>query len=383
MSLNKYKVFQLCFNTEINQTNVVFKINTENDYDFNLITTMSNELYVKELDKILVINNISSAFFNNDNKNHDFETKIDYIIKEKPKEIVNDTNISEISSIVNNLLNYMEDFKKKVLENENKEDIIEVEEELVQDIEIKEDVVDDKEIKENIIEEKEDVVDDKEVKENIVEEKEDVVDNKEVKENIVEEKEDVVDDKEVKKDVVDDKEEVKEDVVDDKEVKEDIVEECECKPKEKPKYKIKTPDDVKNNFMNKKKPIIETKLLQLLNDSTIINKNIDFNESEGNKNSDIEEKIFYHLKLITLSSMDISTNIVFIVTELMKFIDNYAIKGSEKKSIILSTIKKFLDDENYPNTDYIVNTVCPELIDILISIDKRKIMIKKKVTCFS
>ena len=349
MSLNKYKVFQLCFNTEINQTNVVFKINTENDYDFNLITTMSNELYVKELDKILVINNISSAFFNNDNKNHDFETKIDYIIKEKPKEIVNDTNISEISSIVNNLLNYMEDFKKKVLENENKEDIIEVEEELVQDIEIKEDVVDDKEIKENIIEEKEDVVDDKEVK----------------------------------KDVVDDKEEVKEDVVDDKEVKEDIVEECECKPKEKPKYKIKTPDDVKNNFMNKKKPIIETKLLQLLNDSTIINKNIDFNESEGNKNSDIEEKIFYHLKLITLSSMDISTNIVFIVTELMKFIDNYAIKGSEKKSIILSTIKKFLDDENYPNTDYIVNTVCPELIDILISIDKRKIMIKKKVTCFS
>ena len=326
MSLNKYKVFQLCFSNENNKTNVVFKINTENDYDFNLITTMSNELYVKELDKILVINNISSAFYNNDNQNHDFETKIDYTIKEKPKEIANDTHISEINSIVNNLINYMNDFKNKVLENENKEYD-----------DVKEDTV--------------------EVEDVTVE---------------VEHKQDTVEVEDIKQDTVEDTvENTVEDVV------EDVVEDYESKPKTK--YKIRTPDDVKNNFMNKKKPIIETKLLQLLNDSTNINKD---NELR-NQNSDIEDKIFYHLKLITLSSMDVSTNIVFIVTELMKFIDNYAIKGSQKKSIILSTIKKFLDDENYNNTDYIVNTVCPELIDILISIDKRKIMIKKKASCFS
>jgi hypothetical protein len=151
----------------------------------------------------------------------------------------------------------------------------------------------------------------------------------------------------------------------------------------KPKIKIRTPDDEKKNFLNKKKPIIETKLLELLNDSktnNFINKTIKVDNKERN---DIEDKILYHLKLITLSSMDISTNIIFIVTELMKFIDNYNLKGIEKKNIIISTIKKFLEDENYPNKDYITNTICPELIDILISIDKRKIIIRKNISCLS
>ena len=79
--------------------------------------------------------------------------------------------------------------------------------------------------------------------------------------------------------------------------------------------------------------------------------------------------------------MDISSNIIFIITELMKFIDNYHIKGQDKKKVIVMTIKRYLEDENYPNIDYIVNTICPELIDILVNVDKRKITIKKRISC--
>ena len=65
------------------------------------------------------------------------------------------------------------------------------------------------------------------------------------------------------------------------------------------------------------------------------------------------------------------------------FIDNFQIKGNEKKSIIISTIKKYLEEQKYENIEYIIHTVCPELIDILISVDKRKIMIKKRISCLS
>ena len=139
--------------------------------------------------------------------------------------------------------------------------------------------------------------------------------------------------------------------------------------------------------------------------------------------SDIEDKVYYHLKLITLSSTDTSNNIVIIVTELVKFIDNFRIEGDNKKKIIISVIKKFLSEENNSkylpfdvcnhweeyqtengvtywwnnvtdrsswvkpeyqnvNIDYIINTVCSKLIDILISVDKRKIIIKKKSFCY-
>jgi hypothetical protein len=65
----------------------------------------------------------------------------------------------------------------------------------------------------------------------------------------------------------------------------------------------------------------------------------------------------------------------------MKFIDNFDIKGIDKKNIIISTIKKFLLDENCSNIDYIIDNICPNLIDILVSVDKRKVVIKKKSKC--
>ena len=67
----------------------------------------------------------------------------------------------------------------------------------------------------------------------------------------------------------------------------------------------------------------------------------------------------------------------------MKFVDNFDLAGKDKKSVIINTIHKYLLDANTEkNIDYIINTICPELIDILISIDKRKIKIKQKMNCF-
>ena len=37
---------------------------------------------------------------------------------------------------------------------------------------------------------------------------------------------------------------------------------------------------------------------------------------------------------------------------------------------------------NTEETDVILDTVCPELIDILLLVDKRKIIIRKKLNCF-
>ena len=92
--------------------------------------------------------------------------------------------------------------------------------------------------------------------------------------------------------------------------------------------------------------------------------------------SDIEVKLQYHLKLIT-SSTD---NIILIITNLVKFIDNFEIDGNTKKNIVIFIINKFLSDNT--QKDYIINIICPSLIDILISVDKRKIILRKKPSCF-
>lgn len=99
---------------------------------------------------------------------------------------------------------------------------------------------------------------------------------------------------------------------------------------------------------------------------------------------EIEKKLFNHLGfLLSNDGISIMNNIVHVVTELMKFIDNFFIKGGDKKEIILTTLKKYLINENYDeqNINLIIDVVCPELIDILVSVDKRKIMIKKKLSC--
>ena len=139
------------------------------------------------------------------------------------------------------------------------------------------------------------------------------------------------------------------------------------------KYKIKNGEnEVDINSIKIKKMNVEDKLLQLLDDDPM-----DYKIS-------LQKKIDYQLRLTTaMNNISPTKNIIFIITELMKYIDNFDLSGEDKKNIIISSVKTFLTNEKINDQDinFIVNTVCPELIDILVSVDKRNITIKKKISC--
>lgn len=130
---------------------------------------------------------------------------------------------------------------------------------------------------------------------------------------------------------------------------------------------------------NKKKINIENKLITLLNDSSIVPTQL---EVVNNDNEDIEEKVYYHLKLISTDT-DIKNNITFIIAQLVKFVDNFKIPGFRKKELVISSIHRVLDEQKVDkeNIDYMINNLCPEMIDMLISVDRRKTSIKKKSIC--
>jgi hypothetical protein len=68
----------------------------------------------------------------------------------------------------------------------------------------------------------------------------------------------------------------------------------------------------------------------------------------------------------------------------MKFVETINTEDFDKKSLIIKSIKMFLEYKNLnsPETELVLDTVCPELIDILLLVDKRKIVINKKMNCF-
>ncbi len=107
--------------------------------------------------------------------------------------------------------------------------------------------------------------------------------------------------------------------------------------------------------------------------------------SSSETDSNLEDTLFEHIKDIVSDNPDmIYTNLIFVITELMKFIENFNTDSFDKKGLIISSIKKFLEYEKMKSeeTDIILDTICPELIEILLLVDKRKIIIRKKLNCF-
>jgi len=108
-------------------------------------------------------------------------------------------------------------------------------------------------------------------------------------------------------------------------------------------------------------------------------------EDPNNLAFNLEGEIYEHLKLIISDDLNmIYTNLIYVITELMKFVETFNMEGFDKKKFIIDSIKKFLiyQKMNSPETDFILDTVCPELIDVLLLVDKRKIIIRKKLNCF-
>ena len=83
------------------------------------------------------------------------------------------------------------------------------------------------------------------------------------------------------------------------------------------------------------------------------------------------------------------TNIVSVVTLLMKTVDKYTdVKGIQKKELVLAVVTKVVnetmsDDDERNNILYVVEGVLPTVIDTIIQVDKGQLLIKLKKTCFS
>ena len=129
-------------------------------------------------------------------------------------------------------------------------------------------------------------------------------------------------------------------------------------------------DIVKNKEYN-----YDIEMLELLNTSSV-----DLISLDHKDDLEIEKQIYYHLNLITMQDKyDINKNIFYIILDLIKFIENFKLKGENKKKILIKTLHTFLKEKNYIHTEYLIQLICPSLIDILISIDKRKIILKKQL----
>jgi hypothetical protein len=102
----------------------------------------------------------------------------------------------------------------------------------------------------------------------------------------------------------------------------------------------------------------------------------------------IIDKILSHIKLFMSEKYISSKNILYIIVELMKFIENFNIKNLDKKQIVIYSLKKFinLNGDSVIEPDEIllfINKFISDLIDISISIDNKKIRIKyKNKSCF-
>jgi hypothetical protein len=119
---------------------------------------------------------------------------------------------------------------------------------------------------------------------------------------------------------------------------------------------------------------------------SVANNSIDIKTIENvNDTNEKEKQLLYHLKfLLSIGNVSLSGNMIYVITQMMKFVEKFSLNGEEKKELILSTLKKYIYnvDLHLSEQDYILTTICPELIDILISVDTRKIKIRKQFKCF-
>ena len=104
-------------------------------------------------------------------------------------------------------------------------------------------------------------------------------------------------------------------------------------------------------------------------------------------NEDMENKLLYHL-VVLLQDQQINTNtLMYIIVELMRFMNNYDIEGEDKKSSIMYILEKFVDSneeyiENKEDIKKFIYTFSSEFINIISAISDKKIRIKIKKSCF-
>jgi hypothetical protein len=132
---------------------------------------------------------------------------------------------------------------------------------------------------------------------------------------------------------------------------------------------------LKSNSSSKTLPVNEAKTEEL------------FDPSLENEYGEIINKILSHINVF-LSDKKINTgNVMYVIIEMMKFIENYYIKNGDKKEIVIYCIKKFMnlnDDQvdDFEDIILLINKFVGDIIDIAISIDSKKTKIKNINSCF-
>lgn len=100
------------------------------------------------------------------------------------------------------------------------------------------------------------------------------------------------------------------------------------------------------------------------------------------KNISPSERLYDELKKIVGEGKLTSSNIVTILISLMQIVENYDVKGTEKKAIILDVLDHLIDDtmdaEEAKNLKSLIQFILPSVIDTFISLDKKEIVIKLK-----
>jgi hypothetical protein len=321
--MSEYPVFHFRFEKPKTFIQFTFK---NNIVDFNL----NNEFDIKIDEKKYDLNTIISLKFE---LNNEPEIIIDYNIKDQ----------QQINLKINDLLSMIN-------ESKNKETIV--------------DNVDDIENKEIVIESR---VEDKEIVKEIVdvEDKEIIVDNSNIE--VIP----LVDDKSRSGKVRMIKERLQKERLEKERLQKERLEKERLQKERLEKESLQ------------KESLPESKLIKNLRKDLENIKDPDSHVID--KALSIQLNMLEHLRLIISDNPEmIYTNIIHIITELMKYVETINTEDLDKKTLIIKSIKTFLQYQkmNSPETDLILDIVCPELIDVLLLVDKRKIVFKKKFNCF-
>ena len=365
MSLSTHKLLKINSNDKTDNLSLEFVLCESNNDLYTLELKTSFQVYITEINKNITINTTSFV---------ESIDKMNVKVRTKKEYQLNDT-----SAMIDHLINQIMDLKNKLKENK----IIVIDENNVEII--SDDEKDDDRSVNFTVEDNKDDDDDRSINFTVEDNKNDDDDRSVFKiEDYKDDDDD--DDRSVNDDLF---------TIEDNKDDDDKDEGLDRKP-----IVFKNKDNIKeiNDILidttkisieldeivkNLKKNVTNEPLIKSVIENSIDIKNIE------NVNDDTQKKenqLLYHLKfLLSVGDVSLSGNMIYIVTQMMKFVEKFNLNGDEKKKLILSTLEKYLynvDLQLGEKHDYILSTICPELIDILISVDSRKIKIRKQFKCF-
>jgi hypothetical protein len=123
-------------------------------------------------------------------------------------------------------------------------------------------------------------------------------------------------------------------------------------------------------------------------DSEVVTEGVSEGVSDYNPpNNDLENKLLYHLIVLLQEQKLSKDNLLYIIVELMKYINNFDVKGTDKKSFILYILRNFIDTneddiENKEDMKRFLTIFSNDFVDIVSAISDKKLRIKIKKSCF-